>query len=57
MVNYVFQTFLYSFLKFVLCSVINPFVLTRELLPALKKTASQSDSDVRVVIVCASPQH
>ncbi|KIM51177.1 hypothetical protein SCLCIDRAFT_12194 [Scleroderma citrinum Foug A] len=32
-------------------NVISPFVLTRELLPALKKTASQSDSDVRVVTV------
>ena len=48
---------LYLLFKFILCSVISPFVLTRELLPALKKTASQPDSDVRVVIVCASPQH
>ena len=48
---------LYSLLRFVLCSVISPFVLTRELLPALKKAASQPDSDVRVVTVCASPQH
>ncbi|KIM51165.1 hypothetical protein SCLCIDRAFT_143847 [Scleroderma citrinum Foug A] len=47
----VLNTPLYSLLTFVLCSVISPFVLTRELLPVLKKTSSQSDSDVRVVIV------
>jgi len=48
---------LYPLLKFVPCSVISPFVFTRELLPVLKKTASQSDSDVRVVMACVAPQH
>ena len=46
-----FDVFLCLPLKSVLCSVISPFVLTRELLPVLKKTASELDSDVRVVVV------
>jgi len=32
-------------------NLISPFVLTRELLPLLKKTASQPDSDVRIIVV------
>ena len=32
-------------------SLINPFVLTRELLPVLQKTASHPDSDVRIIVV------
>ncbi|KAL4063800.1 hypothetical protein J3A83DRAFT_4454256 [Scleroderma citrinum] len=32
-------------------SLISPFVLTRELLPILKKTASHPDSDVRIIVV------
>ncbi|KAI5981529.1 hypothetical protein EDD15DRAFT_2332152 [Pisolithus albus] len=32
-------------------TLISPFVLTRELLPVLKNTASQPESDVRVVVV------
>jgi hypothetical protein len=32
-------------------SAISPFVLTRELLPVLKQTAAEPDSDVRVVVV------
>ncbi|KIK10437.1 hypothetical protein PISMIDRAFT_691025 [Pisolithus microcarpus 441] len=35
-------------------SLVSPFVLTRELLPILRKTASQSDSDVRIVVVASS---
>ncbi|KIM59867.1 hypothetical protein SCLCIDRAFT_125341 [Scleroderma citrinum Foug A] len=42
---------LYSLLTFVLCSIISPFILTQELLPVLKKTSSQSGSDIRVIIV------
>ncbi|KAG6330448.1 hypothetical protein ID866_8642 [Astraeus odoratus] len=34
-------------------SLISPFVLTRELLPLLRKTASQPDSDVRIVVVAS----
>ncbi|KAL4063801.1 hypothetical protein J3A83DRAFT_4192406 [Scleroderma citrinum] len=37
--------------KIMVVNLISPFVLTRELLPVLKKTASQSNSDVRVVMV------
>lgn len=33
------------------CSLISPFVLTRELLPILRKTASHPESDVRIVVV------
>ncbi|KIK15904.1 hypothetical protein PISMIDRAFT_114291 [Pisolithus microcarpus 441] len=38
----------------VISSLVSPFVLTRELLPTLKKTASQPDSDVRIVVVAST---
>ena len=37
-------------------SLISPFVLTRELLPILRKTASHPESDVRIVMVREAPQ-
>ena len=36
-------------------SLISPFVLTRELLPVLRKTASHPESDVRIVVVRETP--
>ncbi|KAL4079945.1 hypothetical protein V8B97DRAFT_1864678 [Scleroderma yunnanense] len=37
--------------KIMVVNLISPFVLTRELLPILKKTASHPDSDVRIIVV------
>ncbi|KAI5981530.1 NAD(P)-binding protein [Pisolithus albus] len=42
--------------KTMMVNLISPFVLTRELLPILRKTASQPDSDVRIVVVASSGQ-
>lgn len=40
--------------KTTMVNLVSPFVLTRELLPILRKTASQSDSDVRIVVVAST---
>lgn len=37
--------------RIMVVNLISPFVLTRELLPVLKNTASQPESDVRVVVI------
>ncbi|KAI6157118.1 NAD(P)-binding protein [Pisolithus tinctorius] len=37
--------------RIMVVNLISPFVLTRELVPVLKNTASQPESDVRVVVV------
>ncbi|KAI6169777.1 hypothetical protein EDD17DRAFT_1748907 [Pisolithus thermaeus] len=40
--------------KTMMVNLVSPFVLTRELLPILRKTAAQPDSDVRIVVVASS---
>ncbi|KAI6008629.1 NAD(P)-binding protein [Pisolithus marmoratus] len=39
--------------RIMMVNLISPFVLTRELLPVLKNTASQPESDVRVVVIAS----
>lgn len=39
--------------KVMVVNLISPFVLTRELLPILRKTASHPESDVRIVMVAS----